>query len=130
MSVKKILIADDDPVQVKLLEFNLKKFGYEIITCREGLCVQPRALEEGPDLAILDLMLPGKSGLELIRDFKNDSQLSELPIIVITGQGKDSTKDELLASGADCVFTKPFSPKVLIAKINELANRTTSTPPQ
>ena len=73
-----------------------------------------------PDLGIIDLMLPGKSGLELIREFKADSELARVPLIVVTGQGKGSTKDELLAAGAVSVFTKPFSPTALMARVNEL----------
>ena len=115
-----ILIADDDPVMVKLLEFNLKRSGYSVTVCREGLSVMPRALDHRPVLAIFDLMLPGRSGLELIHDFKESDDLSDIPIIVVTGQGKGSTKQELLGAGASTVFTKPFSPTILINRIHEL----------
>ncbi len=115
-----ILIADDDPVMVKLLEFNLKRSGYTVTVCREGLSVMPQAMEKRPVLAIFDLMLPGRSGLELIHDFKDSKELAELPIIVVTGQGKGSTKQELLGAGASTVFTKPFSPTILMSRIDEL----------
>lgn len=120
---EKILIADDDPVAIKLLEHTLKDTRYALIVCREGFCVQALIEEEKPVLAILDLMLPGKSGLEIIEDLKKDSKdafLLALPIIVITQQGKRCTKNQLLAAGASSVFTKPFSPKLLLARINEL----------
>lgn len=118
--MKKILIADDDAVMLRLLEWNLRREGFKITFCRDGPSVVIKVNERLPDLAIIDLMLPGKSGLELIREFKTDPNLKALPIIVVTGQGKGSTKEELLEAGAASVFTKPFSPTSLIAKVNEL----------
>ena len=118
--MKTILIADDDPVMVKLLEFNLKRAGYRVEICREGLSVAAKAHDVSPNLAIFDLMLPGRSGLELIKDFKDHDELVTIPIIVVTGQGKGSTRHELLDAGANTVFTKPFSPTILINSISEL----------
>ncbi|WOO39789.1 response regulator [Rubellicoccus peritrichatus] len=118
--MKKILIADDDPVMVKLFEFNLRKAGFHLLICREGLSVISRAKDERPDIAIFDLMLPGMSGQELIRAFKGDPELKDIPIIVVTGQGKDSTRDNLISDGADSVFTKPFSPSALLSRLSEL----------
>lgn len=115
-----ILIADDDPVMVKLLEFNLKRGGYQLVQCREGLSVVEQARSHSPSLAIFDYMLPGRSGLELIQDFRGDPDLKPIPIIVVTGQGKGSTKNELLDAGANEVFTKPFSPTVLLSRIKQL----------
>ena len=116
----KVLIADDDPVMLKLLEFNLNRSGYQVLTCREGLSVMPTALQDKPDVAIFDLLLPGCSGLELIESFKSHEELRDVPIIVVTGQGRDSTKEQLLEAGASTVFTKPFSPTLLMKRIAEL----------
>jgi DNA-binding response OmpR family regulator len=118
--MSKILIADDDPVMVKLFEFNLRRNGFELVLCREGHSVVSQAHAHRPDLAIFDYMLPGRSGLELIQDFRADEGLAALPIIVVTGQGKGSTRQDLLGAGANEVFTKPFSPTVLLARIREL----------
>lgn len=118
--MKNVLIAEDDAVMVRLLEYTLKKSGFNTIICRDGSSVFSRIRARKPDLGIIDLMLPGKSGLELIREFKADSELARVPLIVVTGQGKGSTKDELLAAGAVSVFTKPFSPTALMARVNEL----------
>ena len=118
--MKNVLIAEDDAVMVRLLEYTLKKSGFNTIICRDGSSVFSRISARKPDLGIIDLMLPGKSGLELIREFKADSELARVPLIVVTGQGKGSTKDELLAAGAVSVFTKPFSPTALMARVNEL----------
>ncbi len=116
----KILIADDDPVMVKLFEFNLKRNGFELVLCREGHSVVPQARSAAPQLVIFDYMLPGRSGLQLIQDFRQSEDLRHLPIIVVTGQGKGSTRQDLLDAGADEVFTKPFSPTVLLARIRDL----------
>ncbi len=118
-----ILIADDDPVMIKLFEFNLGKAGYKTVACREGSSVLSSTLESHPDMVIFDLVLPGRSGLELIKDFRSHAKLAAMPIIVVTAQGRGSTKDALLAAGADCVFTKPFSPSLLLAKVEELLAR-------
>lgn len=118
--MKKILIADDDPVMIKLFEFSLKRAGYELVVCREGLSVVERAHETLPQAAIFDLMLPGRSGQELIRAFQADAVLKGIPIIVVTGQGKESTEGTLLSDGARYVFTKPFSPSVLVSTLGEL----------
>ena len=117
--MNRILIADDDPVMLKLFELNLKKQGFKVVACSEGNSVPVKARANIPDLAILDYLLPGKSGLELIVEFKNDESLKCVPIIVVTGQGKGSTKEELLAAGADKVFTKPFSPTMLISEVKD-----------
>ncbi|OIO60216.1 MAG: hypothetical protein COZ46_07745 [Verrucomicrobia bacterium CG_4_10_14_3_um_filter_43_23] len=116
----KILIADDDPFMEKLLEFTLKKAGFGIIACREGNSVIQRILDEKPVLIILDLMLPGRSGLELIGDIRANQSIARLPVIFVTGQGKESTRNQLTQAGASAVYTKPFSPTALIAMIKKL----------
>jgi DNA-binding response OmpR family regulator len=118
--MKTILIADDDPVMVKLMEFHLKRAGWGVLVCREGLSVAERVRTDRPDLILLDLMLPGRSGLELLRDFQEDPELAQLPVVVVTSQGKNSTQDEVLAAGARAVFTKPFSPTLLMTRVRQL----------
>jgi len=118
--MKKILVADDDPVMIKLLQFNLRRSGYEVTIAREGLSVISMAKAEPPDLAILDLMLPGCTGFDIVKEFKDDERLKDVPLIIVTGQGREGATDELLSVGADSVFTKPFSPKILIARIQDL----------
>jgi len=115
-----ILIADDDPLMIRLLEFNLKRAGWRLIVCREGLSAERLARTERPDLAIIDLMLPGKSGFELIEGFRNDPDLKDLPVIVVTGRGERQVEDQLQKVGVDRIFTKPFSPGLLLASITEI----------
>jgi len=122
--MKKILIADDDPMMVKLLEFNLRRAGYTVVICREGLSVCACAQAEHPDLAILDVMLPGRTGLELLQDFHAEPALASLPVVIVTSEGKSSTQDDLLAAGARNVYTKPFSPTMLLERVRQLLGET------
>jgi DNA-binding response OmpR family regulator len=122
--MKKILIADDDPMMVKLLEFNLRRAGYAMAICRDGLSVCACARAEQPDLAILDVMLPGRTGLELLGDFRADPALAGLPVVIVTSEGKGSTQDDLLAAGARNVYTKPFSPTLLLERVRQLLGET------
>lgn len=115
-----ILIADDDPVMIKLLEFHLRQHGFRVIACRTGDAVLPLAREQQPTLAIIDYLLPGRNGLELLQDFRGDPDFAKLPLIVVTGQGRDSTREALLAAGACRVFTKPFSPTILMESIRTM----------
>ena len=124
--MKKILVADDDAIMVRLLDINLRRAGYSPVVCREGLSVVSKAQQHKPLLAVIDLMLPGKSGLELINEFKADPSLREIPLIVVTGQGKGSTKNQLLEAGASSVYTKPFSPRALIDRIKSLLEEKTN----
>jgi len=116
-------MADDDPMMIKLLEFNLRKAGFATLVCREGLSVCARAREERPDLVILDVNMPGRTGLELLGDFKADPQLAALPVVVVTSEGKSSTQDELRAAGAKHVYTKPFSPTMLVEHLQRLLGK-------
>ncbi len=85
-----------------------------------GSDVVARALASSVDLAIFDYMLPGRTGLELIHDFKSHDQLKHIPIIVVTAHGKESLQSELRLAGALEIFSKPFSPTTLTHKIQEI----------
>jgi DNA-binding response OmpR family regulator len=113
-----ILIADDDNVMLKLYELHLKKAGHTLIICQEGSSVMEQFERHTIELAVLDYLLPGKTGLELIQIIRKDNE--KLPLIVITAQGKQTLKQDLLNAGANAVFTKPFSPSVLMKTIESL----------
>ncbi|HQU09473.1 MAG TPA: response regulator [Opitutales bacterium] len=117
--MRTILIADDDPVILKLFEHNLLKSGFNVIKCTEGATVIAQAHLHKPDAVVLDYLLPGRTGLELIADFKADESLASIPLVIVTAQGKTMTKDELMAAGARQVFTKPFSPMLLVSALED-----------
>ncbi|WP_309399234.1 response regulator [Cerasicoccus maritimus] len=118
-----ILIADDDPLMIRLLEFNLKRIKCKLIVCREGLGAEQLLKTERPDMAIIDVMLPGKSGLELIQFVRSEPKLASMPLIVVTGHGETQVHEELLAAGANRVFTKPFAPSLLQSAVQELLDQ-------
>jgi len=121
--MKRILIADDDRVMVRLYQLHLRRQGYSLSIFENGEEVQQHMDALDFDLAILDYMLPGVSGLELIQQIRSMSKHQNTPIIIITGQGRSSLKDELLTAGANTVFTKPFSPVQLIKTIEGMIGK-------
>lgn len=118
-SLPTIFVAEDDPVMTHLLTLNLSRAGFALRTSADGRRVI-EDLKGGPaDLVLLDYGLPGRSGLEILRDFQSDPQLASLPVIVVTGHAREEVQRELRMAGAREVFTKPFSPSALIDAIRE-----------
>ncbi len=117
---QKILIVDDEPHIIMLLENRLKQSGYEVSTAADGEEGLEKAKKEKPDLIILDLMLPKMDGYKVCSLLKVDTRYKKIPIILFTARALDS--DELLGfeCGADAYITKPFDPEELLAKIKEL----------
>lgn len=116
----RILIADDEPITLKLLEMSVKRAGCECFSFSDGDAVVDQMDSLQLDLAILDYQLPGRSGLELIQAFKSNPLLANKPIIVVTGYRELALKESLLAAGADEVILKPFSPQLLGQRVVEL----------
>jgi DNA-binding response OmpR family regulator len=107
--VRRVLVADDEPSIRHLLELNLRAEGLEVISCEDG----DRAFEALrstplPDLVILDVMMPGRDGLELLRLLREDPVLAEVPVILLTAKASDAEVWEGWTAGADYYITKPF----------------------
>jgi len=113
----KILVIEDDDDILELIKYNLTKEGYQVISTASGEYGLNLAKTEKPDLLVLDLMLPGMDGLEVCKQLKADMATSHIPIIMATAKGEESDIVTGLELGADDYITKPFSPKVLIARI-------------
>jgi DNA-binding response OmpR family regulator len=113
----KVLIAEDDSLVLKTMELCLKKFGYEVIACIDGLDAMERIELHTPDIIIVDIMLPYLSGLEIIGKVKQ--MKNAMPIIVISSMGQQSVVDEALKLGASDYISKPFNINVVNAKIKE-----------
>ena len=122
-TAKKILIADDEPDILEILEFNLKAEGYEVITAKNGDEAIDLAKKHSPNLIILDVMMPGKTGLEVCNILRAQPQFTETLIIFLTAMSDESAEIKGLETGADDYITKPVSPKVLISKVNALFRR-------
>ncbi len=120
---KRILIADDEPDILEILEFNLGAEGYLISTAQSGIEAIDKAQKFNPDLIMLDVMMPGLTGIEVCEALRKRPEFSETIIIFLTALSDDKTEIIGLESGADDYITKPVSPKVLVSKVNALFRR-------
>ena len=117
---KKILIVDDEPNLVKLLESRLKSNGYEVISASDGQQGLDRVRQDKPDLVILDLMLPKLHGYEVCKQLRADSVHKDIPIVMLTASGKAGDIQEGLNQGANAYIAKPFQPEALLGIIKAL----------
>ncbi len=120
---EKILIVEDEKDIVKMLDYNLKKEGFRVLSVNDGEDALDLASREHPDLIILDLMLPGIDGLEVCKSLKKEAKTASIPIIMLTAKSQESDKVIGLELGADDYVTKPFSPRELIARIKAVLRR-------
>lgn len=121
---KKILIADDEPDILEIVSYNLSKEGYEIYTAKDGNEAIERAKQLHPDLIILDIMMPKKTGVEVCQILRSQPIFQETLIIFLTALSDESSQIKGLESGADDYVNKPISPKVLVSRVNALFRRT------
>jgi len=122
-SSKKILIADDEPDILEILQFNLAAEGYEVILAKNGDEAIDKAKKNNPDLIILDIMMPGKNGIEVCNLLRMMPAFKSTLIIFLTAMADEGTEIRGLETGADDYLTKPISPKVLVSKVNALFRR-------
>ena len=120
---KKILIVDDEPNLVKLLESRLKANGYDVICAYDGQQGLDKVRKEKPDLVILDLMLPQLHGYEVCRILRSDPEHKDIPIVMLTASGKAQDIQEGLEVGANAYIAKPFQPNVLLGIITGLVGK-------
>ena len=121
--VKKILIADDEPDILEIIQFNLQHEGYEVITAKNGDEAIEAAKKTQPALIILDIMMPGKNGIEVCNILRMQPAFKDTLIIFLSALSDESTEVRGLETGADDYLTKPISPKVLVSKVNSLFRR-------
>ena len=126
----KIMIVEDEAGLVTLLKYNLEKKGYETTVVMNGKDVMTQALQERPDLILLDWMLPSVSGIDLCRTIRKSYELNNTPIIMLTARSDEADKVRGLSYGADDYMTKPFSVPELMARIAALLRRVNPTPQQ
>ena len=123
----KILIADDDPQMLRALRITLGARGYDVVTAHDGTAALDAAIRTHPDIVVIDLGMPGLTGIEVIEAIRGWSQV---PVLVVSGRSESWDKVEALDAGADDYVTKPFSADELLARIRALARRTTSADDQ
>jgi len=122
----KILVVEDEPAMVAGLRDNFEFEGYEVITAQDGIEGLERALDESPDLVVLDVMMPRMSGLEVCKQLR--AKRASLPIIMLTARGQEIDKVVGLELGADDYVTKPFSIRELLARVKSVLRRTAVLP--
>ncbi|MET0218944.1 MAG: response regulator [Burkholderiales bacterium] len=117
---KKIVIADDEPNIVISLEFLMQRSGYEVKTAGDGEAALKLVSDFRPDLILLDIMLPLKSGYEVCQKIREDPELNGTKVVMITAKGRDIEVTKGLALGADAYITKPFSTQDLLGNVKRL----------
>ena len=119
----RILVADDDVDIRELVEFKLSTMGHDIVAVGDGAAAIDACMAEKPDLAVLDVMMPGVSGLDAIRAIRAEPALADLPVILLTARAQESDVETGFDSGADDYITKPFSPRELASRGQALLSR-------
>jgi DNA-binding response OmpR family regulator len=119
----RILVVDDDPEAVELVEFNLKKAGFDVTTAADGAQALKKARSVQPDLIVLDLMMPEIDGLEVCKILRRDPATARIPIIMLTAKAAEVDRIVGLELGADDYVTKPFSPRELVLRVNKILRR-------
>lgn len=123
MSKEKILVVDDEEDILELVRYNLAREGYTVVCAASGEAALKTAASDPVDLIILDLMLPGIDGLEVARRLRQNSGTKETPIVMLTAKGEEADIVTGLELGADDYVTKPFSPRILIARVKAVIRR-------
>lgn len=120
----RILVIDDEVDLVNLLQYNLTKSGYDVISAYDGNSALDLAWTHRPDLLILDLMLPDRSGYDICKEIKQDDTLKNTPIIMLTARSSENDRITGFESGAEDYVIKPFSPKELVLRVKTILART------
>ncbi len=123
MAQKSILVVEDEADILELIRFNLAREGYRVSGVEDGETALARAFEKPPDLVVLDLMLPGINGLDVCRALRADPRTAITPIVMLTARTEEADVVAGLELGADDYITKPFSPRVLAARIRAVLRR-------
>lgn len=124
MTKKKILVADDESDLLYAVTLQLETNGFEVLSATDGQQALEKARKGNPDLIILDLMLPKIDGFKVCRMLRLDTRYKDIPIILFSARAQESDKKAGQEVGANAYVVKPFEPKVLLGKINELLHLT------
>jgi two-component system alkaline phosphatase synthesis response regulator PhoP len=123
VETRRILAVDDEEDILELLDYNLSKEGFRVLGVTTGEAALERARNEKPDLILLDLMLPGLDGLEVCKHLKSERETADIPIVMLTAKGEEADIVLGLEMGAEDYVTKPFSPRVLTARVRAVLRR-------
>ena len=130
MTRARILVVDDEEDILELLSYNLSRNGFEVETVASGEAALAAVARRKPDLMVLDLMLPGVDGLEVCRQIRRHEATSDLPVLMLSARGDEADIVAGLELGADDYVAKPFSPRVLTARIKAVLRRRSAASPE
>jgi DNA-binding response OmpR family regulator len=119
----KILIADDDPDVRDLAAFKLEQAGFDVVGVDNGLAALSAVRDDEPDLIVLDVMMPGMSGIDVCRELRTGAHTSRLPVILLTTRAQEGDIEVGFAAGADDYLVKPFRPRELVSRVEAVLMR-------
>ena len=122
----KIVVADDDADIRDLVVFKLEQSGHEVVPVSDGAAAVVACRAELPDLAVLDVMMPGMSGVDACRELRADPTLARIPVILLTARAQESDIERGFSAGADDYVVKPFSPRELASRVDAVLERSGS----
>ena len=117
---KKILAVDDEKHIVRLVQVNLERAGFEVVTANDGKEALQKVKDEQPDLVVLDVMMPYMDGFEVLQNLRRNPETAEIPVIMLTAKAQDADVFKGWQSGVDCYLTKPFNPMELITFVKRI----------
>ena len=117
---KKILACDDEKNIVRLIQVNLERAGFDVITAYDGKEALHKVLHEHPDLVVLDVMMPYMDGFEVLQTLRRHAVTREIPVIMLTAKAQDADVFKGWQSGVDCYLTKPFNPAELLSFVRRI----------
>ncbi len=124
---KRVLLIEDEPNIIEAISFILSRDGWTVHTHANGETANDRVRATPPDVVILDVMLPGKSGFDILRDLRADAATVQLPVLMLTARGQTRDRDEAMRLGANRFMTKPFSNAEVLEAVRALARPMTET---
>jgi two-component system alkaline phosphatase synthesis response regulator PhoP/two-component system response regulator VicR len=117
---KKILAVDDERHIVRLVQVNLERAGFQVISAFDGKEALKKVESENPDLIVLDVMMPHMDGFEVLKHLKSDEKTKDIPVVMLTAKAQDADVFRGWASGVDCYLTKPFNPIELLTFVKRI----------
>jgi DNA-binding response OmpR family regulator len=117
---KRVLLIEDEPNIIEAISFILSRDGWTVHTHADGVTAADRVRSVPPDLVILDMMLPGRSGLDILRDLRGDASTADLPVMMLTARGQARDRELAMSLGATHYMTKPFSNAEMLASVRSL----------
>jgi two-component system, OmpR family, alkaline phosphatase synthesis response regulator PhoP len=117
---KKILVVDDERHIVRLVEVNLQRAGYDVVTAYDGIEALEKVKSEKPDMLVLDVMMPRKDGFEVLQDLQANPGTADIPVIMLTAKAQDADIFKGWSSGVSSYLTKPFNPRELLTFVERI----------